>query len=247
MEKYVTRSEFDELKARVQELEAVVMRAMPGVSPPAPTARRPSMSATMPLTSGHPAEPVHGTAIMPYQAYGASTVGTYSSRPPPGSPRSPTRGEPPPYYRHPPPPPPPPSGRSPSIPYRPPPGASASARGGSGSISGSSLHLPPPHSHASHTAHTHPASPRSPSRTLSPSVRSSPSVRRSSISLAEITTPYHAPPAAGPKNRSAQTTPPPPGPRLRPSPPPGPATLALAPASPHLRIHIVDLRRRVPV
>ncbi|KAH9852737.1 hypothetical protein C2E23DRAFT_147952 [Lenzites betulinus] len=231
MEKYVTRSEFDELKARMQELEAVVMRVLPAMSPPAPTSRRASVSATMPMTSGHPAEPVHGTAIMPYQAYGATSVSPYPPRP--GSPRSPTRGEPPPFYRHPPPPPPPGAGRSPTIAYRPHTAASASARSapGPGSIGGTPLHLPPP------------ASPRSPARALSPGRRTSPSVRRSSISLAEITTPYHAP--AGPKNHSAQTTPPP-GPRLRPSPPPGPAP-ALAPASPHLRIHIVDLRRRVPV
>ncbi|KAL1944768.1 hypothetical protein VTO73DRAFT_3198 [Trametes versicolor] len=236
MEKYVTRSEFDELKARMQDLEAAVLRGIPGVSPPAPTSRRPSMSATMPMTSGHPAEPVHGTAIMPYQAYGATSVSPYAPRP--GSPRSPARGEPPPYYRHTHPPPPPHStaGRSPTMPYHQPPGSSASAR--PGSIGGSALHLPPP-------------SPRSPARAISPSVRTSPSVRRSSISLAEITTPYHAPPGGGagpgpgPKNHSAQTTPPP-GPRLRPSPPPGPAT-ALTQASPHLRIHIVDLQRRRPV
>ncbi|KAI0822801.1 hypothetical protein BC628DRAFT_644054 [Trametes gibbosa] len=231
MEKYVTRSEFDELKARMQELEAVVMRAMPGMSSPAPTSRRASMSATMPMTSGHPAEPVHGTAIMPYQAYGATSVSQYPPRP--GSPRSPTRGEPPPFYRHPHPPQPPGAGRSPTISYRSHPTASASSRSAPapGSIGGIPLHLPPP------------ASPRSPARALSPGMRTSPSVRRSSISLAEITTPYHAP--AGSKNHCAQTTPPP-GPRLRPSPPSGPAP-ALAPVSPHLRIHIVDLRRRVPV
>ncbi|KAI0362557.1 hypothetical protein OH77DRAFT_63350 [Trametes cingulata] len=222
MEKYVTRSEFDELKARVQELEAAVFRQIAGVGmgAPAPTARRPSMSATMPMTSGHPAEPVHGTAIMPYQAYGAPAPVPYPPRP--ASPRSPARGEPPPYYRH------PAStvGRSPTIPYRPPPMPNPPPRAGAG------LHLPPT------------ASPRSPVRPVSPSVRTSPSIRRSSISLAEITAPYHAEPKpSGPKNRCAQTTPPP-GPRLRPLSPSGPAPV---PASPHLRIHIVDLRRRVPV
>ena len=45
-------------------------------------ARRESVSAMMPLTtSGHPPEPVQGTAITPYQAYGAY--------PRPTSPRSP--------------------------------------------------------------------------------------------------------------------------------------------------------------
>ncbi|KAI9065438.1 hypothetical protein FKP32DRAFT_1590616 [Trametes sanguinea] len=108
MEKYVTRSEFDELKARVAELEATLMRTLSGSSPPAPTSRRSSMSATMSMTSGHPAEPVHGTAIMPYQAYSAASAAPYPPRP--GSPRSPTRGEPPPFYRHPP----PTAGRSPT-------------------------------------------------------------------------------------------------------------------------------------
>ncbi|KAI0647459.1 hypothetical protein C8Q79DRAFT_1009555 [Trametes meyenii] len=95
MEKYVTRSEFDELKARVQELEATVMRGFPGMSPPAPASRRSSMSATMPMTTGHPAEPVHGTAIMPYSAYGTQ----YPPRP--GSPRSPPDGiVPPTFHAH---------------------------------------------------------------------------------------------------------------------------------------------------
>ncbi|KAJ2981154.1 hypothetical protein NUW54_g10909 [Trametes sanguinea] len=79
-EKYVTRSEFDELKARVAELEATLMRTLSGSSPPAPTSRRSSMSATMSMTSGHPAEPVHGTAIMPYQAYSAASAAPYPPR-----------------------------------------------------------------------------------------------------------------------------------------------------------------------
>ncbi|KAI8989827.1 hypothetical protein BD414DRAFT_570706 [Trametes punicea] len=92
MEKYVTRSEFDELKARVQELESALMRALSGASPPAPTSRRPSIPATMSMSSGHPTEPVHGTAVMPYQAYSAAPVAPYPARP--GSPRSPARGSP---------------------------------------------------------------------------------------------------------------------------------------------------------
>ncbi|KAI0672806.1 hypothetical protein C8Q78DRAFT_681208 [Trametes maxima] len=268
MEKYVTRSEFDELKARVQELEATVMRGFPGMSPPAPASRRPSMSATMPMTTGHPAEPVHGTAIMPYSAYGAP----YPPRP--GSPRSPVRGEPPPpFYRH--------StsntGHSPTVSYRSHPMPTTPAR------AGPSMHHAHPRSPRSpvrtmsprSTARpmsprpltrpmsprslTRPMSPRMLARPMSPGVRASPSVRRSSISLAEITSPYHGdvkpsarhpppPPNTGdPKNRPAQTTPPP-GHRLRTHTPPGPAH-SPAPQSPHLRIHIVDLplRRRVPV
>ncbi|KAI0780520.1 hypothetical protein BD413DRAFT_618715 [Trametes elegans] len=286
MEKYVTRSEFDELKARLLDLEHTVTRALG----PAP---RPA-SATMPMTSGHPAEPVHGTAILPYQAYGAPPAVPYPPRP--ASPRSPVRGgeHPPPpmpshYYRH-------PMSRSPTVAYRhphppppPPPPPPGMAGPSTPARQREAPHLPPPS-----------ASPRgSPVRPGTPPgmrTSTSPSVRRSSISLAEITTPYHAEPplpprkpplpgahsgpsptasattsathhhrtpsgagpgggpggprrasptspGGGPKNQRAQTTPPP-GRRLRPSPPPGPAP---APPSPHLRIHIVDCQRPVPV
>ena len=64
------------------------------------------MSAMMPMTSGPPPEPIQGTAITPYQAYGTSgPVASYPLRP--ASPRSPVRGrEPPPpsAYVAPPPP-----------------------------------------------------------------------------------------------------------------------------------------------
>ncbi|OSD08449.1 hypothetical protein PYCCODRAFT_21588 [Trametes coccinea BRFM310] len=219
------------------------MRTLSGSSPPAPTSRRSSMSATMSMSSGHPVEPVHGTAIMPYQAYSAASAAPYPPRP--GSPRSPTRGEPPPFYRHPP----PTAGRSPTIAYRAPPMPGTPAR------AGASLHLPPPAS---------PPTRRSPVRAPSPSIAgagsgslrlpapasssASPSVRRSSISLAEITTPYNRepkpqPPPGGSKNHRAQATPPP-GRRLRQCTPPGPASV---PASPRRHIHIVDLRQQVPV
>ncbi|KAJ8487914.1 hypothetical protein ONZ51_g3916 [Trametes cubensis] len=283
-EKYVTRTEFDELKARVQELEATLMRTLAGASPPAPSARRPSISATMAMTSGHPAEPVHGTAIVPYHAYGTTPAASPYGPPPPrpGSPRSPTRGEPPPFYR---PPAPGMPGRSPTASYRAPP----MPMPGTPARPPLPLTTSPP-SHRSPVRHGSPGSASmshsgSAGPLIGPGMRSSvvgpgsasapstsPSVRRSSISLADITTPYHAsehkpplPPPGEPKNRTAQTTPPP-GHRLRPSTPPGPALPPLHPpphphpppspplaspppaqAYPHRRIHIVDLRRRVPV
>ncbi|RPD66540.1 hypothetical protein L226DRAFT_519886 [Lentinus tigrinus ALCF2SS1-7] len=253
LEKYVSRAEFDELKARVDQLEALVIRGGPSTSSPsAPISRRASMSAMMPMTSGPPPEPIQGTAITPYQAYGTSgPVASYPLRP--ASPRSPVRG------REPPPPsayvvPPPPPGTSPPMSYRPPPPlASGSARPVERSAPPP---LPAPTSSTSGST-TAPTvglgSPRSPPKPtpVSPSLntlRSTGAPRRSSISLAELTSPYNTdpkpppPPPAQSKNSNAQTKAPP-GPRLR-TPPPGPATVE---ASPRLRIHIVDTRKQVPV
>ncbi|KAI0723849.1 hypothetical protein C8T65DRAFT_691696 [Cerioporus squamosus] len=115
LEKYVSRAEFDELKTRVEQLEAMVLRGGPSTSSPtAPISRRASP----------PPEPIQGTAITPYQAYGTSgAVASYPLRP--TSPRSPVRGrEPPPpsgYVAAPPLP-----GTSPPISYRAPPHASGS-------------------------------------------------------------------------------------------------------------------------
>lgn len=210
------------------------------------------MSAMMPMTSGPPPEPIQGTAITPYQAYGTSgPVASYPLRP--ASPRSPVRG------REPPPPsayvaPPPLPGTSPPISYRaPPPHPSGSGR---------TLErpapppLPPPISSTSSST-TVPTvgmgSPRSPPKPtpVSPrltTLRATGAPRRSSISLAELTSPYntdprpHPPPPAQPKNSNAQTKAPP-GHRLR-TAPEGPAIVE---ASPPLRIHIVDTRKQVPV
>lgn len=192
------------------------------------------MSAIMPMTSGPPPEPIQGTAITPYQAYGAPPA-AYPLRP--ASPRSPVREPPPPYPRaHPPPGPGPGITRSPTVTYRaPPPMAS-----GSGTA-------PRTASSAQHPGERSPPKPASPSLSVTRG-------RRHSLTVAGLTAPYNpetTPSSASesmgspPKNYSAQTKAPP-GPRLRPSPPPGPATSTVE-ASPHLRIHIVDTRRRVPV
>ncbi|KAI0748442.1 hypothetical protein C8Q80DRAFT_1120889 [Daedaleopsis nitida] len=103
MEKYVTRAEFDELRSRVHDLEAILaqtgMRPGPSSatmasSSSAPIARRSSMSAAvnvMPMTSGPPPEVIQGTAITPYQAYGAAL-------PPPPIPCTRTQPRPGPPY-----------------------------------------------------------------------------------------------------------------------------------------------------
>ena len=116
--------------------------------------------------------------------------------------------------------------------------------------------LPPPTSSTSSST-TVPTvgmgSPRSPPKPtpVSPrltTLRATGAPRRSSISLAELTSPYntdprpHPPPPAQPKNSNAQTKAPP-GHRLR-TAPEGPAIVE---ASPPLRIHIVDTRKQVPV
>ncbi|TFK90291.1 hypothetical protein K466DRAFT_583881 [Polyporus arcularius HHB13444] len=249
LEKYVSRAEFDEMKTRVEQLEALVLRGGPSTSSPtAPISRRASMSAMMPMTSGPPPEPIQGTAITPYQAYGSSgPIASYPLRP--SSPRSPVRG------REPPPPsayvaPPPPPGTSPPMSYRaPPPHAS-----GSGRLTERSVPPPPPAPTPSTGSNTTAptggmGSPRSPPKPtpMSPNLnalRSTGPPRRSSISLAELTSPYNTDPRPPPlpKNHNAQTKAPP-GPRLR-TPPPGPATVD---PSPRLRIHIVDTRKQVPV
>lgn len=192
------------------------------------------MSAIMPMTSGPPPEPIQGTAITPYQAYGAPPA-AYPLRP--ASPRSPVREPPPPYPRaHPPPGPGPGMTRSPTVTYRAPPPMTS----GSGTA-------PRTASSAQHPGERSPPKPASPSLSVTRG-------RRHSLTVAGLTAPYNpetTPSSASesmgspPKNYSAQTKAPP-GPRLRSSPPPGPATSTVE-ASPHLRIHIVDTRRRVPV
>ncbi|TCD67289.1 hypothetical protein EIP91_000312 [Steccherinum ochraceum] len=191
MEKYVTRGEYDELKNRFEELEAFVLRALPPL--PAGT-----MSG-IPMTAGPASEPVQGTAITPYhQSSSAANLAVYHHMMP--SPRSPGRGEPPPVSvgRS--------SGtsRSPVSQYRPPP-----------PHSGSSVRaLPPP-------IPAHPVSPRQPpsppphpsssSRLPPPQPQQppKPTSRRSSLSLAAITTPYTPDnmPRSQSKNQEAQTLP----------------------------------------
>ncbi|PIL24348.1 transcription factor [Ganoderma sinense ZZ0214-1] len=238
MEKYVTRTEFDELKARVQELEAVLRGAPPASSSSGQIPRRPSMSAMMPMTSGPAPEPIQGTAITPYQAYGTpGAVSSYSLRP--ASPRSPLRGgEAPPYHRIPN----PGTTRSPTIGYRPPPTMSS----GSGGAARAGPSGPPPPPPAPTSSNASAASPHSPPKPLSPSLSTlrASAPRRQSISLADLTAPYNTEPKPPPppKNYSAQTTALP-GPRLRPSPPPGPDRVEY----PRHPIPIADTRQRVPV
>lgn len=239
MEKYVTRAEFDELKARVQELEAVLRGAPPTHSSSGSISRRASVSAMMPMTSGPAPEPIQGTAITPYQAYGTpGAVSSYSLRP--ASPRSPVRGgEASPYHRIPN----PGATRSPTIGYRPP----SNMPGGSGGAARAGPSGPPPPPPAPTSSNASAASPHSPPKPLSPSLSTlrASAPRRQSISLADLTSPYNTEPKPPPppKNYSAQTTALP-GHRLRPSPPPGPERVEYPrrPIPP-----IADTRQRVPV
>ncbi|TBU50292.1 hypothetical protein BD309DRAFT_499817 [Dichomitus squalens] len=229
MEKYVTRAEFDELKARVQELEAVLRGGPSTPSSSAPILRRTSVSAMMPMTSGPTPEPVQGTAITPYQAYGASgAASSYPLRP--TSPRSPVRGgEPAHYHRT------PNTGttRSPPVAYRGPPPLPS----GSGTAARAGPSVPPPPAPTSPYVPSA-SSPRSPPKPVSPNLSTlrASVPRRQSISLADLTTPYNTEPKP-PKNYSAQTTALP-GLRLRPSPPLGPDPRPTT---------IVDTRQRVQV
>lgn len=215
------------------------MRGAPSApSSSGPISRRASVSAMIPMTSGPAPEPIQGTAITPYQAYGTpGAVSSYSLRP--ASPRSPVRGgEASPYHRLAN----PGTTRSPTIGYRPPP--SMPSGSGGGARAGPSGPPPPPPAPTSSNAPA--ASPHSPPKPLSPSLSTlrASAPRRQSISLADLTAPYNTepkPPVPS-KNYSAQTTALP-GPRLRPSPPPDPERVDY----PRRPIPIADTRQRVPV
>ncbi len=92
-EKYVTRAEYDELKAKVDDLHTMISRLMHGV-PQTVAPMLASSSSTIPMSQGPVIDPVQGTAITPYhQAPSTSAPGIYHTMIPP--PRSPIRGEPP--------------------------------------------------------------------------------------------------------------------------------------------------------
>ncbi|KAH9952169.1 hypothetical protein B0H21DRAFT_880333 [Amylocystis lapponica] len=205
MEKYVTRTEYDELRSRVDELETFISH-IPGFVP--------GRMAILPpvMTQGPVLEPVKGTAITPYhQAFATTTAARHTAMP---SARSPTHGEPPPPPGRPP----RSSARSPPSTYRP--LASSSGAGRSQPMS------PVQPARVPHSP-THPTSTPQPG-SRSPTVATS---RRASLSLAAITTPFvpDMQPPSQPKNCHAQTLLPP-GQRLRQAPPrPGSAPAAHAP------------------
>ncbi|KAH8106939.1 hypothetical protein BXZ70DRAFT_262413 [Cristinia sonorae] len=206
MEKYVTRGEYDELKSRFEELEALVYRALPGLHASIPPIQG---GTSVPMTAVPVSEQAQGAAITPYHPL--SNVPVYHHMM--SSPRSPGRGEPPQASRA------SATPRSPVSQYRP---------SATHSTSSGRSFLPP------HPAH--PPSPRQPPPSptaVAPASRlpppqpppQKPTSRRSSLSLAAITTPYtpDTMPRNQPKNPEAQTLPWP-GQRLRSAPTPtGPA------------------------
>ncbi|KAI0797468.1 hypothetical protein C8Q75DRAFT_1773 [Abortiporus biennis] len=205
MEKYVTRVEYDELKAKVEELQNMVNRMLPNVLPSIPYIHPSSSSSTISMTPGPTPDSVQGTAITPYHQASSSSLPTAYHNVMP-TPRSPTRGEstqasgsrnvtttrsPPQIYRH--------SILETHPPNRNPP-----------SIRSQHIHsssIPPPL-----TPRASSSSPVSNSRLPPPSrTNITPSRRRSSLSLAEITSPYNPdnlPTSRNhPKNLQAQTLP----------------------------------------
>ncbi|EMD38137.1 hypothetical protein CERSUDRAFT_104744 [Gelatoporia subvermispora B] len=212
MEKYVTRGEYDELRNRVDELEAIVSRLAPGLLPTTSARAMGVQSPTMPMTPGPPIDHIQGTAITPYHRGPYTTAPTYPAAAMAPT-RSPTRST---ELLH--------LTELVHLSRRP-------------SLSAAAAHVPPP-SHRSPTHLTFGRStagdaPRSDSSRPSTSHASplvtdpsAPSVvtsRRASLSLAAITTPFTPETRQGqPKNLRAQTPPPLPGQRLR-QQPSGPA------------------------
>ena len=161
--------------------------------------RRASVSHTMPMTSGPASEPIQGTAITPYQAYGIPRAAlSYSPRS--ASPRSPVRGGDAPLYH---PIPNPGTTRSPTIGYRPPP-SPPSGSGGAARAKPSGPPPPPPAPTSSNGADAFRYSPRNAlSRSLNTVCPLAP--RRQAISLADLTAPYNTEPkplAAPPMERA---------------------------------------------
>jgi len=197
MEKYVTRGEYDELRARMDELETVVSRLAPGLLHASSSRVMGLHSPTMPMTPGPPIDHIQGTAITPYHkgSYAAAAPAYTATMPT----QSPTRTEPP----H--------SSRRPSL--------SAAAARAPSLIRRSPTHITfgrttagdAPRSDSSRPSTSH-ASPPVADLT-GPSTVSS---RRASLSLAAITTPF-APDQRldQSKNLRAQTPMPSLGQRLR--------------------------------
>ncbi|KAH9917449.1 uncharacterized protein B0H18DRAFT_1087092 [Fomitopsis serialis] len=190
MEKYVTRAEYDDLKTKVVELEAMVNRLTAGsfTVPPirmvAPAG--PVSSAPVPRV-----EPIQGTAITPYHAAPPPSMppSLYHAMPP--SRPIPTRGE---HNRQ-------------VVAHSPSSSRPSTSQGSSvHTAAAASPVMEPPY---------YPTSPHAPSSMPSTPVAGSSgpvSSRRASLSVAAITNPIPAP--SPPKKFSAQT-PLPPGRRLR--------------------------------
>ncbi|KAL6298623.1 hypothetical protein BKA93DRAFT_45072 [Sparassis latifolia] len=209
MEKYVTRTEYDELKSRVYELEALVSR-MRTTAPSLPG--RMAMSSPMiAMSPGSPADPIQGTMITPYHP-GLTSAGSSAYHrmiPPTRSP--PDRGE----------------------------SSSVRGEPSSRPAGSSAARSPPHRSSASYVSMSRPMPPAMPStdpahpsvsperlsRAPQPTPSSEPvsssvvTSRRASLSLAAITTPFipDTKPQSPPKKYQAQT-PSQPGQRLRPAP-----------------------------
>lgn len=206
----MTRTEYDDLKARFDQLEATVQRILPATYA-MPSASHPStVSPTITGAAASPGEPAQPSLIQPYRPRGSAASSYASDMPSP--PSSSARGGEPPYHHSP-------------IPMpraiqhvmarpRSPPYVYQSA--------------PPVPVQTSYASRAPQRSPRalshSPPPSRAPEASRAPSTRRVSISLMELTSPTHvtpyaaaAPPASygqqqqqqqQPKNRHAQTAPP---------------------------------------
>ncbi|KAH9843124.1 uncharacterized protein C8Q71DRAFT_236297 [Rhodofomes roseus] len=208
MEKYVTRTEYDELKAKVIELEALVNRLTAG-SFPVPAARMAAPTAPVSSAPIQRVEPIQGTAITPYHAAPPPSMppSLYHAMPPsrPIPARSESSSHLNRHTRQ-------AAARSPSSSSRP------------STSQGSSAHTATAASPAAEPSY-YPTSPHASSSMPSTPAGSSGGVssRRASLSVAAMTnpdpSPYHhhhheSRPSSPPKKCSAQT-PPPPGQRLR--------------------------------
>ncbi|KAK7693909.1 hypothetical protein QCA50_003483 [Cerrena zonata] len=91
-EKYVTRTEYDELKSRVEDLESLLRQIAPSMAPHHQS-QVAGPSSTMHLTPGPPTDPIQGTQITPYhQAPITTGPAIYQSTSTPS--RSSARGDP---------------------------------------------------------------------------------------------------------------------------------------------------------
>ncbi|KZT09569.1 uncharacterized protein LAESUDRAFT_810571 [Laetiporus sulphureus 93-53] len=204
MEKYVTRSEYDELKARVAQLESFIQGLVPSGVPGTASRQRIS-SNTIPSGPTQRIEHIQGTAITPYHqvapSAGPSTYpGAFQHLPPASRVEPQALSDRQPKLV---------PIRSPTLPSRPPASHSQSHHAMQvrspndphPSMSPSSIHSMPPSSES-----------RSPASVSS---------RRASLSLAAITSPYtpEPRPQSPPKKFQAQT-PTAPGQRLRTEPAP---------------------------
>lgn len=193
-EKYVTRTEYDEVKARVDYLENTLLRLVPGFVT-SYGSRGGMASPTMPMGPVPAVDPAQTTIMTPFHAHGGGALSTFRGMP---SSTPSARGEPP----IPPPGqmPPGPANRSPLAMHRPPP---------------SFIHTAPATPAQRQYARATSTSPTLSSSSRLPDTRA-PGSRRASLSLAAITSPYtpDTAPYSQPKNLRAQT-PPPLGQRLR--------------------------------